>query len=171
MKAKSSGVDEYERHRRALRQIDVLYVNVFVIRVRNGAVDFLLLKRREDVPLPGVWQPVSGKIREGESIKEAFGRQVSSKTGLKDFKLYRTDAINIYYDDNYDSILAVPFALALTEESEIHLDRSLHEEFTWASGDKAVSLMPFNAHRTFLSEVNASWRDPKYLPLELDNKV
>jgi len=161
-----SGSEEYEQYRKAIRQIDVLYVNVFVVQeTPEGAFQHLLLKRRGDVPLPNSWQPLSGKIREGESIKDAFRRQVEGKTGVEEFTLYRTETINIYYDEYYDAVLAVPFALAVSRGRAVTLDQSLHVDFCWADRDEAIELLQFEAHRAFVREVESSWGRNAFIPL------
>lgn len=160
---KMSGIEEYEEYRNAIRHIDVLYVNVFVVReTQEGAFQHLLVKRRGDVPLPNSWQPLSGKIREGESIKDAFRRQVDGKTGINDYTLYRTDTINLYYDEYYDAVLAVPFALAVTKSCTVTLDPSLHVDFSWTGCNQAIELLQFEAHRTFVRDVESNLRRNRF---------
>lgn len=147
--------DELEKR---MKPVGVLYVNVFPARMSGDNPEFLLLKRRADVVMPNVWQPVSGKIREGETIKAAFFRQVEQKTGIVLPKMYRSDTVHIYYDDYYDAVMAVPFAFCFLEQRNIVLNSSLHCEYTWVSEKQFAVMNPFVAHQRFVEHI-ATWKE------------
>ena len=63
--------DDIRNYMERLRPAGILYVDVYSYRVSPvGDVEFLVLRRRDDVVLAGQWQAVSGKLRAGERIAE-----------------------------------------------------------------------------------------------------
>ncbi len=59
-------------------------VQVYLFRRTDRAVEFLLLKRVQE--LRGFWQPITGTVEEGESPRQAARREVREETGLEDFQ-------------------------------------------------------------------------------------
>ena len=57
-------------------------VEVHIFREMENGIEFLLLKRSEDEIFPGVWQMVSGKIKDGEKSYETAVRELKEETGL-----------------------------------------------------------------------------------------
>lgn len=111
----------------------ILYVNVYpVCRMPDGHFSCLLLQRRQDVVLPGVWQPVSGKLLAGESILAGFARQMQMKTGVQGAGLKPLEYVNTYFDSHYGTVMMVPAAAAfLRRDVEICLDDALHTGYRW----------------------------------------
>jgi 8-oxo-dGTP pyrophosphatase MutT (NUDIX family) len=123
----------------------VLYVNVYPLRIVGNKTEFLLFKRRSDVVLPSIWQPVSGKIKKGQSISEAFKAQVMKKTGILPVRLLDVDYVNTYYDAYYDQVMLVPAAGALlAEDANLTLDLELHDESRWLDFSELPKFIPFH---------------------------
>ena len=60
------------------------HVEVYLFRRRGGKVEFLTLRRSPNRrKLPGVWQPVTGKLERGERAWASAAREVLEETGLK----------------------------------------------------------------------------------------
>ena len=140
-----------------MRPIGVLYVDVHPFRVaESGEAEFLLLRRAEGVPLPGQWQTVSGKIRKGERIADAFARQVFGKTGSRPAQLFKLAEVTTFYDEYYDTVMMVPGAAArLDGRDEIRLDGSLHVEHRWVDLVEATRLLPYSGQRRAVSVIAA----------------
>lgn len=123
-----------------IKQVGVLYVDVYPYFIDpTGNITFLVLKRRDDVQLPGSWQAISGKIWQNEKIRHAFIRQVKDKTGLLPVELFKIDNVNVFYDDYYDTM--VPAAACRLESQRVTLDPSLHTEYRWIRADEAALLL------------------------------
>lgn len=138
-----------------LRPIAVLYVDVHPFRVSlDGKLEYLLFKRREDVPLPGQWQTISGKIKKEERIADAFVRQVDKKTGCKPSKVYKLAAVTQFYDEYYDTVMMVPGAAAqLDYDSSIALDSKLHTEHRWMKLEETLEMLPWGGQRSALRSI------------------
>lgn len=129
-----------------------MYIDVYPYIINDqGEIYFLLLKRKDNVPLPCDWQAVSGKIKENERIKDAFVSQVQSKTGQIPHYVYKLDFINTFYDEHYDSILMVPCAAAKLNSKHIEINRRLHSEYQWATYEEACKLLAWNNQKKCLS--------------------
>ncbi len=115
-----------------LRLAGLLYVDVYPYFVApDGDMEFLLLKRRPDIVLPDVWQPVSGKIWEGEKFSEAFVRQPTEKTGQRPVRVFALDSVNTYFDAHYDTVMLVPSAACQLESKAVTVESDLHVDFKW----------------------------------------
>jgi hypothetical protein len=111
----------------------VLYVDVYPFRRVPTGIEYLIFKRLESVVMPGVWQPICGKLGEGESIAEAFASQVRKKTGDQSSKFIAIDHITTYYDMHYDVVMIVPSVGVEISTSTPKLDGKLHSEYRWIS--------------------------------------
>ena len=59
------------------------FIEVHLFRRAGRRVEFLCLRRARTRRLPGVWQPVTGKRRRGETAFAAARREVREETGLE----------------------------------------------------------------------------------------
>ena len=60
---------------------DIIEAHIF--RLVEDRLEFLLLRRAADEEVyPGVWQPVTGRMHEGEKAWEAALREIKEETGL-----------------------------------------------------------------------------------------
>ena len=70
--------------------------------VKNG-IEFLLLKRSDNQIYGGLWQMVTGKIKEGEKAYQTALREIEEETRLKPLKLWVVPNVNSFYshENNY----------------------------------------------------------------------
>jgi 8-oxo-dGTP pyrophosphatase MutT (NUDIX family) len=145
-----------EKFSNRMKSVGVLYVDIYPFRVSlNNKIEFLLLKRRQEIVMPNVWQFVSGKIKENETIKEAFIRQTAEKTGLKLLNLFKIDFVNTFYDDYYDTVMLVPSAAAELAPGNVVLSEKLHCEYKWASVSLVEELIPWSEQLVAFRKANA----------------
>jgi dihydroneopterin triphosphate diphosphatase len=84
------------------------YVEVHVFRYNNQKIEYLLLRRGDKVIYPGLWQIVTGKIKEGEKAYETALREVQEETGLVPERLWVAPKVNQFYSAEKDAIYIVP---------------------------------------------------------------
>jgi ADP-ribose pyrophosphatase YjhB (NUDIX family) len=121
-----------EKYMDRMKPLGILYVDVYPYDLDDaGTISILLLKRREDRPLSGSWQLVSGKLLVGETIRHAFLRQLEKKTGLRPVEMFKLDHLGMFYDDSYDTVMVVPAAACRLISRDVRLDDSLHSDFLW----------------------------------------
>jgi 8-oxo-dGTP pyrophosphatase MutT (NUDIX family) len=58
--------------------------------------------------LPGVWQPVTGTIRRGESFLRAAAREVREETGLNPARWWLLETPAFYFDRTTGALCALP---------------------------------------------------------------
>lgn len=123
-----------------LHSLGVLYVDVYPWRkAKDGQIEFLILKRKDQVELNSTWQAISGKLIKNEKISDAFWRLVYKRTGLEAVSIFKIDYVNVFYDAYYDTVMHVPVAAAeLKYLSEVKLS-DLHVDFAWVKLDDALN--------------------------------
>jgi len=67
-------------------------------------VEFLTLRRSVGRPLPHVWQPITGKLRDGEHALEGARREVLEETGLEPDRWWALETVTVYFDPAADAI-------------------------------------------------------------------
>jgi 8-oxo-dGTP pyrophosphatase MutT (NUDIX family) len=122
--------------------LEVDKVEIYVFR-RRPRIEILALRRSPDrTLLPGVWQPVTGKLDPGERVLTAAAREVLEETGLRPERWWRLEAITLTFDPGRDRVVALPlFAAEVGARSRVSLSDE-HDAFAFLS--------PVQAGRRFL---------------------
>jgi len=129
-------------------------VEVHVFRKRKEGIEFLLLKGAENQIYPGIWQMVSGKIKEsasgGEKAFDTAVREVKEETGLIPLKIWVAPKVNSFYSDISDTICLVPvFAVQVDKKLKVKLSKE-HTEFKWVKSKKAKKMLAWEGQRKAL---------------------
>ena len=128
-------------------------VEIYVFRRRHGRVEFLALKRSEAAALPGVWQPITGRLRRGESALGAARREVREETGFVPKRWWSLEAPTIYFDARSDAVVALPLFAAEVGAAEAVILSKEHGEARFVSARQAGKLYLWNAQRRGLEAV------------------
>lgn len=122
-------------------------IEAHIFKLKNGELEFLLLKRAAYQYYPNLWQMVSGKIKEGEKAYQTALREIKEETNLIPEKLWIAPNINSFYspDDEYISLIPV-FAAKVSSNSEVVIS-SEHSEFKWVKKDEAKNLLAWEGQR------------------------
>ncbi len=111
-------------------------IDVYPYSCVNDEVQFLILKRDQDVIYGGQWRMVGGKVKEGETAFEAGARELYEETNLNPALFWVLPSINQFYDVKGDAVKQVPaFGANVDKSSEIVLNHE-HEDWKWISQDK-----------------------------------
>jgi dATP pyrophosphohydrolase len=144
-----------DRYREQLKPAGILYVDVYPYHLSDtGEPRFLLLRRVETGEMPGSWQPVSGKLQEGETIHAGFLRQVRVKTGHRPIELHKLDFVNTFYDAFYDTVMFVPSAACRLAGLDVTIAAKHHQDFRWVSASEAERLLDWPAQGQCIRDVN-----------------
>ncbi len=84
------------------------HVEVYVVRLRSRRLQILLLRRSRNSSLPGVWQPVTGTIRRGESVFRGAAREVREETGLVPRRWWLLESPTLYFNRTTGALRALP---------------------------------------------------------------
>ena len=150
-----------------LRTVSVLYVDVYPYRWVGATPMYLTLLRRSDRELSNTWQAVSGKIRPSEEIAAAFHRQVLDKTGQIPVAIHKLDRVNLFYDQHYGTVMAVPCAAAQLSDPDIVLDDRLHRRAQWCTLQEAIERFVWPNQRSCLQDLDHRIRHGGFSPFHL----
>lgn len=131
---------------------DIRYIDVFPFAIVDGELNYLLLRRAPENTYPGIWQPVAGKVKEGESAWEAGLRELDEETGLKPLNFYTLDHLSSYYLHRFDSIIHVPAFMAEVKMSAPILSKE-HDKYQWLPLDEALALASWRPYRKALKSI------------------
>jgi 8-oxo-dGTP pyrophosphatase MutT (NUDIX family) len=128
-------------------------VEVFVYRRVGRKVEFLSLRRALNRRLPGMWQPVTGKVERRESAFDAARRELHEETGLESSRWHCLETASLYFDPRHDRFTALPiFAAEVAASARVRLSPE-HDAWRWESGPRAGRAFLWNAQRAGLAAV------------------
>lgn len=122
-------------------------VDAYVFRHRQGRAQFLLLRRRAELPLGNTWHGIHGRVAEDETSLEAARRAIRIQTGLANLAAFSADYINQFFDHATDTIVLAPvFAFQLMDDFPISLDDEF-DDYAWCDRDEATGRLIFAGQR------------------------
>jgi dATP pyrophosphohydrolase len=141
-------------------------IAVAVLRGEGADAKVLLMRRSEDI-LAGLWCQVTGRIEAGETAWEAALREVIEETGIQPSRLYSADFCDFFYDPSTNSVEALPMFLAtVATDSEVRLN-SENTEFCWVDLHEATDIVPFVGHRVALREIGRDFLEKAPMPWKM----
>lgn len=132
----------------------ILCVDVYPFRKTQAQVEYLIFRRKASVVMPGVWQPICGKLGAGEAISAAFRTQVMKKTGVVASTFVLLDHVTTYYDQHYDAVMLVPSVGVEIQAPALLLDASLHDEFRWVAYADINDFIRFEGQKAAYAKLN-----------------
>jgi len=114
-------------------------------------IEYLLSKRLPE--RNGVWQPVTGGMKEGETREEALCREVKEETGVKNIVAVIE---GLYYFEFSDPNLnqEYVYGVEVSPSEEIVLGREEHSEYKWCSFQEALQLLYWKENKEALRKLN-----------------
>lgn len=125
-------------------------VQVHIVR-RVGTTDdqfeFLVMQRSDGQKrYPAMWQVVTGKVDDGETMVECAKRELLEETGLVPIKFWTLPYVSTFYEPKDDSMNLVPvFGVEVSENAEVVLSDE-HQNFQWLSDEEAFQLLELPSH-------------------------
>jgi dihydroneopterin triphosphate diphosphatase len=121
-----------------------------------GDLKILLLHRAPGRIFSGIWQPVTGKLEEGERIVDGALRELVEETGIGPdgiSVLYGVDQVNIFHADHVDMLQAeAVFAADLLPGVEAVLSEE-HDDQRWVSTAEAAEMVVWPAYREAIAQI------------------
>lgn len=121
-------------------------IEAHIFRETENGIKFLLLKRSEGQPYPGLWQMVSGKIKQNEKAYQTALREIKEETGIVPQQLWVAPTVNSFYEPKNELICLLPVFAARVESSEVNLSVE-HSEYKWVKKDEARKLLAWEGQR------------------------
>jgi dihydroneopterin triphosphate diphosphatase len=130
-------------------------VEVSVFRFWNDRPEFLLLRRASlEAVYPGIWQIITGSVRENETALQGARREVLEETGVVPVRFWVVPHVSSFYDAAADRVLMVPhFAAQISAETEVVLSRE-HDRYEWVEFPEALRRVVWPAQKQALEIVH-----------------
>lgn len=118
------------------------FISVYLVGNFQGEARFLIIKRGNE-PYKGVWQPVTGKINEGEKAWQAALRELKEETGITPDRFYSAEFVEKFYEHNMEIIALSPAFVGFVDgDREIKLSHE-HREYRWVTVEEAIEKVVF----------------------------
>lgn len=121
-------------------------IEAHIFRETENGIEFLLLKRADNEIYPGLWQMVTGKIKENEKAHQTAIREIKEETGLNPFQLWVAPTVNSFYEPKGEYICLLPVFAARVENDQIKLS-SEHTDYKWVNKTTAQKLLAWEGQR------------------------
>jgi dihydroneopterin triphosphate diphosphatase len=129
------------------------FVEIYVFRRRGRGFQVLCLRRAPGIPLPGVWQPVTGKRRRGERALLAAAREVREETGIEPIRWWGLETLSFWFESANERFVALPlYAAEVDARAEVVLSRE-HDAYRWLSPRAAGKRFAWETQRRALVAV------------------
>jgi dihydroneopterin triphosphate diphosphatase len=134
-------------------KIECTHIEVYLFRRVGRRVQFLALRRSKGRSLGGVWQPVTGKLRRGESAAAAARREVMEETGIKPRQWWALETMTMFFEPSKDAIRLLPlFAAELRATDCVRLSRE-HDAARFVGVREAARRFLWDSQRRGLDAV------------------
>jgi dATP pyrophosphohydrolase len=121
-------------------------IEAHIFRESEKGIEFLLLKRAENQVYPGLWQMVTGKIKENEKSYQTALREIQEETGLVPAQLWVAPTVNSFYEPKDEYICLLPVFAARVETDQVKLSTE-HTEYQWVDRNTAQKLLAWEGQR------------------------
>ena len=121
-------------------------IEAHIFRETKNGIEFLLLKRADYQVYPGLWQMVTGKIKESEKAYQTAIREIKEETGLTPLQLWVAPTVNSFYEPKDEYICLLPVFAARVRADKIQLSDE-HAEYKWVKKNEAQKLLAWDGQR------------------------
>jgi NTP pyrophosphohydrolases containing a Zn-finger, probably nucleic-acid-binding len=142
-------------------------VECWLFRVTDRGIEVLLLRRAPGRSFAGMWQCVTGRLEDGETVVEAVLREVAEETALGSadiVALYSLDLVNAFFEPSADGILVEPVFAIQVDSGSIPATSAEHDDQIWLSPYEARRLVVWPAYLTAIERIEAMVADRQREP-------
>lgn len=144
-------------------KITAEFIEVHIFRRINDKIEYLLLKRSKKESYAGIWQPITGTIREGEKAYETAIREIKEEINLLPLKFWVAPNVSSFYLPEKDAVSFVPvFAAEIDPNAEVKISHE-HSDYKWVTYGEALDKFAWKEQRESLNTVNEYFNNKSYL--------
>lgn len=129
-------------------------IELFVFRACEGgqSVEFLLLLRTPG--RGGFWQPLTGGVHVGETLKDCVVREAKEEIGVTISNPVLETGYSFTFTESGRSHSETVFCVEISRsESESIVLSDEHESYRWVSAQQALNLLKWDSNKTGLRRV------------------
>lgn len=146
-------------------------IDLYVYRVRDHAIEYLMLKRSNKKVYSGQWRMVGGKVLPDESYWQAALREMKEETGLDPLLFWSVPSLNHFYEASSDRIHLIPAFAAEVNEHDVPILDDEHTHFEWLSGGEASNRVCWPEQKRLILTIDQilstdQWLDSWNIPLD-----
>ena len=127
-------------------KIRVIDCHIVCYNDKKNDWEFLLLRRSMNTIYPGTWQGVTGKIENSETPYQTALRELEEETGLKAYRLFTVDKVNMFYDAKRDTMNLIPVFGVIVQSNDIILSKE-HTEYKWCDLNETIKLITWDQQK------------------------
>lgn len=127
-------------------KIRVIDCHIVCYNDKKNDWEFLLLRRSMNTIYPGTWQGVTGKIENSETPYQTALRELEEETGLKAYRLFTVDKVNMFYDAKKDTMNLIPVFGVIVQSNDIILSKE-HTEYKWCDLNETIKLITWDQQK------------------------
>ena len=128
------------------KKVRVIDCHIVCYNDKKNDWEFLLLRRSMNTIYPGTWQGVTGKIENSETPYQTALRELEEETGLKAYRLFTVDKVNMFYDAKKDTMNLIPVFGAIVKSNNIILSKE-HTEYKWCDLNETIKLITWDQQK------------------------
>jgi len=123
-----------------------MQVEVIVFKIVGDKTLFLLLKRNKQKG--GFWQPITGGVKDGESLAQAVNREMQEETGITSYLRIINDAYCFEFDTaDYGILKEYVFGFQIAPDMYAKLSPE-HTEMKWCTLEESLVLLKYENNKT-----------------------
>lgn len=127
-----------------------------MFRFRGDRAEVLLLRRaRGETLYPGIWQLITGGVRDGETSQQAARRELREETGLDPVRFWIAPSTSSFYDPVQDAIVILPLFAAQVGVDAVPVLSDEHDRYEWRDFAEAEGKMVWPGQRAGLAIVRS----------------
>lgn len=130
-------------------------IDAYVVRQNGAQMQFLLLRKQDDMEYSENWQGIHATVEPGETAAAAARRAVSAATGVRNSALYSADYINQFYDATFDAIVLAPVFVVRIDAGQQVQSGDGFADFAWCFLDEATGRLAMSGHRWAIRQIHA----------------
>lgn len=133
-------------------------VGALIENTKTGKILLIQRTRKADFA-PGIWEPITGRMKQFEELEEALRREVREETGIRDLQIVKPLTVSHFFRGERVAEQEIILILywAQTGADEVVLSDE-HEAYQWVSPQEALSL---TAYPGFVEDIEAFIKERK----------